>query len=59
LKMPSRRFNHSLTVNGLTVDRETILVLTGLNLASEHFNREARYHHFFDRMTKKSAVVLK
>jgi cell division protein ZapA (FtsZ GTPase activity inhibitor) len=42
----------------VNVDRETILVLTGLNIASEHFNLEARYQHFFDRMTKKSAVVL-
>jgi cell division protein ZapA (FtsZ GTPase activity inhibitor) len=42
----------------VNVDRETILVLTGLNIASEHFKREERYHQFFDRMTKKSAVVL-
>jgi cell division protein ZapA (FtsZ GTPase activity inhibitor) len=42
----------------VNVDRETILVLTGLNIASEHFNCEERYHQFFDRMTKKSAVVL-
>jgi cell division protein ZapA (FtsZ GTPase activity inhibitor) len=42
----------------LTVDRETLLVLTGLNLASEHFKREEQYHQFCNRMTKKSAVVL-
>ena len=42
----------------VTVDRETILVLTGLNLASEHFQKEEQYHQFFTRMTKKSAVVL-
>ena len=42
----------------VTVDRETILVLTGLNLASEQFKQEERYHQFFNRMTKKSAVVL-
>ena len=42
----------------VNVDRETILVLTGLNIASEHFKSEARYHQIFERMTKKSAVVL-
>ena len=42
----------------VNVDRETILVLTGLNIASEHFKSEARYQQIFDRMTKKSAVVL-
>ena len=42
----------------VNVDRETILVLTGLNIASEHFKREERYHQFITRMTKKSAVVL-
>lgn len=40
------------------VDRETILVLTGLNIASEHFKLEAQYQHFSKRMTEKSAVVL-
>ena len=40
------------------VDRETMLVLTGLNIASEHFKCEARYNQFFNRMTQKSAVVL-
>ncbi len=42
----------------VNVDRETILVLTGLNIASEQFKSEERYHKIFDRMTKKSAVVL-
>jgi cell division protein ZapA (FtsZ GTPase activity inhibitor) len=42
----------------VNVDRETILVLTGLNIASEQFEREERYHQFFTRMTEKSAVVL-
>jgi cell division protein ZapA (FtsZ GTPase activity inhibitor) len=41
-----------------TVDRETMLVLTGLNIASEHFKREERYHQFVNRVTEKSAVVL-
>jgi cell division protein ZapA (FtsZ GTPase activity inhibitor) len=40
------------------VDRETILVLTGLNIASEQFKREEQYHEVLARMTKKSAVVL-
>lgn len=40
------------------VDRETMLVLTGLNIASEHFKHEERYHQFFNRVTEKSAVVL-
>ena len=42
----------------VTIDKETILVLTGLNIASEHFKLEARYDRFFNRMTEKSAVVL-
>ena len=42
----------------VTVDKETILVLTGLNMASENFKLEERYHRFYKRMTEKSAVVL-
>ena len=42
----------------VNVDRETILVLTGLNIASDHFKLEERYNRFFSRMTEKSAVVL-
>ena len=42
----------------VNVDKETILVLTGLNIASENFKLEERYHRFFNRMTEKSAVVL-
>ena len=42
----------------VNVDRETILVLTGLNIASEHFKLEERYNQFFNSMTEKSAVVL-
>jgi cell division protein ZapA (FtsZ GTPase activity inhibitor) len=30
----------------VNVDRETILVLTGLNIASEHFKREERTTNF-------------
>jgi cell division protein ZapA (FtsZ GTPase activity inhibitor) len=40
------------------VDNETILVLTGLNIASEHFKIEKQYQLIFDRMAEKSAVVL-
>ena len=42
----------------VNVDRETILVLTGLDMASEHVKREERYSQVVDRMTEKSAVVL-
>jgi cell division protein ZapA (FtsZ GTPase activity inhibitor) len=42
----------------VNVDRETILVLTGLNIASEHFKREEHFNQILARMTKKSAVVL-
>ena len=42
----------------VNVDRETILVLTGLNIASEHFKREEHYHEILARMTQKSAAVL-
>ena len=42
----------------VTVDRETILILTGLNIASEYYKMEDRYQRFFSRMTEKSAVVL-
>jgi cell division protein ZapA (FtsZ GTPase activity inhibitor) len=40
------------------VDKETILVLTGLNIASEQFKLEERFHQFINQMTEKSAVVL-
>lgn len=39
-------------------DNETILVLTGLNIASEHFKLEKQYQQQFARMAEKSAVVL-
>ncbi|MBC2711490.1 MAG: cell division protein ZapA [Desulfosarcina sp.] len=42
----------------VNLDKETILILTGLNIASEHFKLEERYHQFLNRVTKKSAVVL-
>jgi len=42
----------------INVDKETILILTGLNIASEHFALEKRYQQLFDRMAERSAVVL-
>ena len=42
----------------VNVDKETILVLTGLNIASEHFKLEKQYQRLLKRMTEKSAVVL-
>ena len=42
----------------VNVDRETILVLTGLNMASEQFKCEERYLQFYNRVTKTSAEVL-
>ena len=43
----------------VSVDKETILVLTGLNIASEQFKHEERYQRLMSRMTEKSAVVLR
>jgi cell division protein ZapA (FtsZ GTPase activity inhibitor) len=40
------------------VDKETILILAGLKMASEHYQLEDRYQRCFNRMTEKSAVVL-
>jgi len=42
----------------VNVDKQTILVLTGLNIASDHFTLEERYHRMLSQMTEKSAVVL-
>ena len=42
----------------VNIDKETILILTGLNIASEHYKLEQNYRHLFNRMTEKSAVVL-
>ena len=43
----------------VSVDKETILVITGLNIASEQYNLRKQYHDALDRMTEKSAVVLR
>jgi cell division protein ZapA (FtsZ GTPase activity inhibitor) len=40
------------------VDKETILILAGLNIASEFNKLEKRYHALVDRVTEKAAVVL-
>lgn len=42
----------------VNVDKETILVLTGLNIASEHYKCERRYKYMLNRMSEKSTVVL-
>jgi cell division protein ZapA (FtsZ GTPase activity inhibitor) len=42
----------------VNVDKETILILTGLNIASEHYKLEQRHQLLLDRMTERSAVVL-
>lgn len=41
------------------VDRETVLVLTGLNIASENFKCEERYKQLLRQISKRSTVVLK
>ena len=41
------------------VDRETVLILTGLNIASENFKCEKRYRQLLRQITEKSTVVLK
>ena len=45
--------------NSIHVDRETVLVLTGLNIASENFKCEERYRQLLRQITEKSTVVLK
>lgn len=42
----------------VSVDKETILVLTGLNIASEQYKIHQEYRDALERMTEKSAVVL-
>jgi cell division protein ZapA (FtsZ GTPase activity inhibitor) len=41
------------------VDKETILVLTGLNIASENHLLQKQCVDVIERMTEKSAVVLR
>jgi cell division protein ZapA (FtsZ GTPase activity inhibitor) len=42
----------------VNVDKETILVLTGLNIASEQYKFQKKVQDALNRMTEKSAVVL-
>ena len=42
----------------VNVDKETILVLTGLNIASEKYKLQKKCEYLIARMTEKSAVVL-
>jgi cell division protein ZapA (FtsZ GTPase activity inhibitor) len=44
--------------NQANVDKETILVLTGLNIASEQYKLQKKVQDALNRMTEKSAVVL-
>ncbi|MFO7716095.1 cell division protein ZapA [Desulfosarcina sp.] len=53
-----RKVQSQFAGKAVNVDRETILVLTGLNIASEQFKLEEHYRQVFNRMTEKSAVVL-
>ncbi|VTR71337.1 hypothetical protein DESC_930004 [Desulfosarcina cetonica] len=49
------QFDSKPSVN---IDKETILILTGLNIASEKYKLEKKYQQLCDRMSEKSAVVL-
>jgi cell division protein ZapA (FtsZ GTPase activity inhibitor) len=40
------------------VDKETILIITGLNMISDYDKLERRYQRLLNRVTEKSAVVL-
>ena len=42
----------------VNVDKETILILTGLNIASEKFKIEESYQRLCSGVAEKSAVVL-
>lgn len=53
-----KKVNSQFEGKQVKVDKETLLVLTGLNIASEHYKLQKKYQHVLDRMTEKSAVVL-
>lgn len=42
----------------VNVDKETILIITGLNMVSDYDKLERRYQRLLNRLTEKSAVVL-
>ena len=53
-----KKVNSQFEGKQVKVDKETLLVLTGLNIASENYKLQKKYQHVLDRMTEKSAVVL-
>jgi cell division protein ZapA (FtsZ GTPase activity inhibitor) len=40
------------------IDKETILIIAGLNIVSDYNKLERRYHSLISHVTKKSAAVL-
>lgn len=42
----------------VNIDRETILIITGLNIVSDYNKLERRYQRLIAHVTKKSAAVL-
>jgi cell division protein ZapA (FtsZ GTPase activity inhibitor) len=53
-----KKVNSQFEGKQVKVDKETLLVLTGLNIASENYKLQKKYQHVLDKMTEKSAVVL-
>ena len=53
-----KKVQHQYEGKLVNVDKETILILTGLNIASEKFKLEERYERLCSRVTERSAVVL-
>ena len=54
-----KNVQHQYAGNLVNVDKETLLILTGLNIASEKYKIEERYQRLCSHVTEKSAVVLK
>jgi cell division protein ZapA (FtsZ GTPase activity inhibitor) len=42
----------------VSIDKETILIITGLNIVSDYNKLEKRYQKLISHVTKKSAAVL-
>ena len=53
-----QRVTDQFSEKEVRIDNETILVLTGLNIASENHILQKNYQDLLKRMTEKSAVVL-
>jgi cell division protein ZapA (FtsZ GTPase activity inhibitor) len=53
-----KKVNSQFEGKQVKVDKETLLVLTGLNIASENYKLQKKYQRVLDKMTEKSAVVL-